>query len=72
MNKFKQILSSKVFWTALVGFIINVLFPAVKIYIPVEYIGLIDAILGIMATLFHVTDVNDAAAGKATSITPER
>jgi len=53
-------IKSKVFWTAVVIVAINS-FPEVKQFIPGGAVDTISALLGLLATYFHVNDVTTIA-----------
>jgi hypothetical protein len=58
-------LKSKTFWTLVVVVVINSI-NANKTMIPAEYLTIVDALLGILATYFHIDAVAKASqTGKA-------
>jgi hypothetical protein len=55
-----EFLKSKTFWSFVVLVVINAI-NANKAFIPAEYIGLLDAVIGILGTYFHIDSVAKAA-----------
>lgn len=49
MNFIKAVFASRLFWTGVIAFIINV-----KSIIPVTYMPLVDGVLGVVMVYFHL------------------
>jgi len=61
MNKIKQVLSSQVFWTAIVIVAINVL-PQVRQFLSPNAADIISLLLAYFANELHVNAVNNAVS----------
>jgi hypothetical protein len=59
--KLKQALTSKTFWTVVILAAINAIAP-LRAEIPAQYLPIIDAVLALLATLFHVNPSQDYSA----------
>lgn len=60
-----EFLKSKTFWSFVVLILINAI-NANKAFIPAEYLTVIDALIGILGTYFHIDSVAKASrTGKA-------
>jgi len=53
MDKFLQTLQSRTFWTIVVAIVVNTI-NANQQFIPVNILDIVNPILGLMATYFHV------------------
>jgi hypothetical protein len=59
--KLKQTLTSKTFWTVVILAVVNAVAP-LRNEIPAQYLPVIDSILALFATLFHIFPSKDYSA----------